>query len=172
MQPVTEWRDVTSGYEVSNHGEVRNKRTLRVLKGTVTQGYRVVRLSGQMVRVHTAVCTAFNGPRPQGRYACHKDGNSVNNAASNLYWGTPSANSADSVRHGTHTQTRKTRCPRNHLLMGRNLRPTLAKKGYRSCYACHLAVDTASNALRRGKAPVDVAIESDRRYAGLLGDAS
>jgi Spy/CpxP family protein refolding chaperone len=34
--------------------------------------------------------------------ACHKDGTRSNNSLTNLRWDTKSANSQDSIRHGTH----------------------------------------------------------------------
>jgi hypothetical protein len=51
--------------------------------------------------LHVAVLLAFAGPRPEGMYACHRDGDPSNNALENLYWGTPAENVADAKRHGT-----------------------------------------------------------------------
>lgn len=39
--------------------------------------------------------------RPEGMECCHCDGNSLNNAVSNLRWGTPQENTYDKYRHGT-----------------------------------------------------------------------
>jgi hypothetical protein len=47
------------------------------------------------------VLLAFVGPRPEGRLCCHRDGNCRNNHYTNLYWGTPQENGADTARHGT-----------------------------------------------------------------------
>lgn len=46
------------------------------------------------------VLTAFKGPRPPGMLCCHNDGNSINNAVSNLRWDTSTANALDTVKHG------------------------------------------------------------------------
>jgi hypothetical protein len=51
--------------------------------------------------VHVLVLRAFRGERGPGMWARHLDGNPLNNAASNLAWGTARENSADQVRHGT-----------------------------------------------------------------------
>jgi hypothetical protein len=44
----------------------------------------------------------FVGPAPSGHECCHRDGDPSNNDLANLYWGTPSQNRSDAVRHGTH----------------------------------------------------------------------
>jgi len=50
--------------------------------------------------VHRLVCEAFHGPCPEGRECRHKDGNPLNNAETNLTWGTKAENIADKVKHG------------------------------------------------------------------------
>jgi hypothetical protein len=51
--------------------------------------------------VHTLVCTAFHGPRPDPELVCrHLDGNPENNKPGNLAWGTSEENVADAIRHG------------------------------------------------------------------------
>ena len=52
------------------------------------------------VGVHAVVCTAFHGPRPEGMLVRHLDGNTMNNRADNLAWGTFKDNEADKLRHG------------------------------------------------------------------------
>ena len=39
-------------------------------------------------KVHSLVCEAFNGPRPEGLVCCHVDEDWRNNLPSNLEWGT------------------------------------------------------------------------------------
>lgn len=51
--------------------------------------------------VHVLVCETFHGPRPEGKFAAHNDGDKLNVAASNLSWKTQSENEADKVAHGT-----------------------------------------------------------------------
>ncbi len=52
------------------------------------------------VKVHVLVLEAFHGPQPEGMESRHLDGNSLNNHASNLVWGTPLQNAADRAAHG------------------------------------------------------------------------
>ena len=50
--------------------------------------------------VHRLILETFVGPRPEGMQARHIDGNSHNNALSNLVWGTKLENEADRKKHG------------------------------------------------------------------------
>ena len=47
------------------------------------------------------VLLAFVGDRPPKHEACHNDGNCLNDAISNLRWGTVIENRADMIAHGT-----------------------------------------------------------------------
>lgn len=51
--------------------------------------------------VHHLVLEAFVGPKPDGAECRHLDGDPLNNALTNLAWGTPQENAEDRVRHGT-----------------------------------------------------------------------
>lgn len=51
--------------------------------------------------VHTLVLTAFKGPPKPGQQCRHRDGNKLNNDASNLLWGTVTENNRDRVKHDT-----------------------------------------------------------------------
>lgn len=79
----------------------------RILNPTVDRdGYRVVRLYGErgawkQLRVARLVCAAFHGPCPTGLQVRHLDGNSMNDAESNLQWGTTLDNHIDMETHGT-----------------------------------------------------------------------
>lgn len=104
-------------YEVSNKGNVRTKRPRnRNCKGgvyrnialwlTVCKRYTLFMAysngSRKIVRVHVAMLEAFIGPRPDGMFSCHNDGNSRNNTIENLRWDTASANAMDQIKHGVH----------------------------------------------------------------------
>jgi hypothetical protein len=52
-------------------------------------------------KVASLVAAAFVGPRPAGLDVLHGDGNRINNAASNLRYGTVAENMADARLHGT-----------------------------------------------------------------------
>jgi hypothetical protein len=71
-------------------------------------GYHYVSIGRNLkLPVQHVVLNSFVGPRPPGLWGLHKDGDSSNNSAGNLYWGTPKANSADAIRHGTHQRGEK-----------------------------------------------------------------
>lgn len=109
-------------YLVSSAGRIKSVRTGRVLKPGRGRRcpYRSFRPSvngaATTLYVHVAVLLAFHGERPAGHEALHKDGNTENNRASNLRWGTRAENAADRVAHGTacigerNGQARLTEC--------------------------------------------------------------
>lgn len=85
--------------------------------------------------IHRLVMLAFVGPCPEKKEVCHNNGNPADNRLSNLRYGTVSENRLDSVKHRTHPETRKTHCPRGHILAEPNLRGG-QKPGHRKCKAC------------------------------------
>jgi DNA-binding XRE family transcriptional regulator len=119
-----EWRAVVGYeglYEVSSLGRVRSLDRVierrsgparykgRVLSQGLDQaGYPLIVLSrcGVQItqKVHTLVCTAFHGARPNGKEAAHGDGKPGNAGAGNLRWATPVENNADKRLHGTHRE--------------------------------------------------------------------
>ncbi len=52
--------------------------------------------------VSCVMAATFIGDRPAGMEVCHNDGNSLNNAASNLRYDTKKNNEADKIKHGRH----------------------------------------------------------------------
>jgi len=104
-----EWRGVPGferHYMVGDNGQIRNRSTGKLLYGEIDRdGYRRVNLSREgktyKRRVHRLVCEAFHGPAGAGLETRHGDGQRLNNAASNLSWGTKSDNMRDAVVHGT-----------------------------------------------------------------------
>ncbi len=168
------------GYEVSDRGRVRSvARTIvtstgrhqrvpgRMLRTRAARdGYRYVRTGeGPRHAVHRLVLAAFVGPCPPGHQGCHNDGDPSNNDLSNLRWDTPSRNCRDQVRHGTHRQTQRTRCPRNHPLVAGNLDPSHLADGERVCLACVRACRALRYARDRGYVEPDRDVVADRRYA-------
>lgn len=151
-------------YEVSSHGRIKSlaRRDIGNGRGGYRDwpevirrqfdhklGYKMVRLhldghrSGKYV--HALVLEAFVGPRPDGMYACHSDGNPANNCVDNLRWDTPSANQQDSIRHGTHAEASKTHCGRGHEFTLENTYVHPVKKS-RQCRQC---VRDANSAKRK-----------------------
>ncbi len=112
-------------YEASDFGEIRsliapssNGRVLRKTPKLLSQrsprhdGYKTVALYDEDGKskthfVHSLVALTFIGPRPFSMECCHVNGNCGDNAATNLYWGTPQSNQQDRLKHGTDTRGTK-----------------------------------------------------------------
>lgn len=99
------------GYRISRDGRVfstaSNWRGYGVREITPIPGkggYLKVRLTVEGKRlnraVHRLVAEEFLPPRPAGAQIRHLDGDRVNNAASNLAWGSAKDNADDRKRHG------------------------------------------------------------------------
>lgn len=105
-----EWKTIEDypKYEVSNNGDVRNIKTGKVLKHTLTKGYHYVEITNKdnerkRVRVHRLVANAFI-PNPYNLETVnHKDLNKGNNNVENLEWMTY----ADNNRHSMEKQGRR-----------------------------------------------------------------
>lgn len=175
-----EWREIPGwegAYEVSSHGRVRSmpRTTTRsdgvdvTLRGRIRRlctdsgGYLYVSLSRPgfrtRVRIHPLVADLFLGI-DRDEVVRHLDGNPKNNRVENLARGTHGDNVVDSVRHGTHRNTRKTQCPRGHLLVAPNL--YWPRPGSRTCKSCNLA----RSARRKGN-PLDLKTLADMKYRDL-----
>lgn len=83
----------------------------RVLKGIFnTGGYLRVDLCQESIKcsrlIHRLILESWIGPCPEGMEACHNNGNRTDNRLENLRWDTHSNNLYDSVKHGTHVDSR------------------------------------------------------------------
>ncbi len=97
-------------YLVTEDGRIWSKRRPRARGGwmkmdTHEGGYPYVKpnMNGRQYKLyaHRAVALAWIGEPPNGKsMVCHRDGDSANNHASNLYWGDQFDNMADMVAHG------------------------------------------------------------------------
>lgn len=97
------WRTIDDGYEVSDHGRVRNRLTGRVLRpGRANKsGHLSVSLGrGNKRYVHQLVAIAFVPGQAPGLEVRHRDGKSGNNFWRNLEWATRGRNSQDKKHHG------------------------------------------------------------------------
>lgn len=67
------------------------KRKGKIVQPKLVDGYLMVDLHKDGVKttvpVHELVATTFLGPCPAGMVVCHKNGNKLDNAASNLCYG-------------------------------------------------------------------------------------
>jgi hypothetical protein len=146
------WRAVVGYegiYEVSDLGRVRSlnrvtshghRRAGRVMRPVVApRGYVLVNLwrenRSRMWLVHRLVLTAFVGEAPPETEGRHLDGDSGNNALTNLMWGTHSENQYDQVTHGTHKHAAKDECPAGHPYDEANtyIYPGRPHRGCRTC---------------------------------------
>ena len=94
--------------EVSNTGLIRNKHGL-IRKTTVSKnGYERVGFRGgqETVFVHRLVARAFCDECADGLEINHKDGDKLNNTASNLEWVTKSENIKHAYRTGLKVHSR------------------------------------------------------------------
>jgi len=102
------WEDVVSAdyYEISTTGLVRNKRTGKLLKGSISDcGYPRIALvkngKSKSFLIHRLLLETFVGPCQSGMECRHLDGNRLNFSLDNLKWGTRSENCRDAVLHKT-----------------------------------------------------------------------
>jgi hypothetical protein len=134
------WKSVSTsaGHEISDHGRVKSlaRRVPYGAKGATRgvparilspfwvstdrgrQGHLAVELEDGRHKIHILVLEHFVSLRPPGLLGLHRDDNPENNWVGNLYWGTYSDNSFDSVRNGTHPTASKTECTKHHPLDG------------------------------------------------------
>ncbi len=102
-KPVVGYSDL---YLVSTQGEVKGIKSKKILKQSPDENNHLQvglckKGKSTTTHVHVIVAQAFHGFQPPDKpYACHNDGNPQNNTPSNVYWGTPTQNSADAKRHG------------------------------------------------------------------------
>ena len=165
------WKQIpgTCGiYEASNLGRVRSVDRLEtqingrkyLRKGRILAAHKIKsgylqvspRVNGKPFErlVHRLVLAAFTGYFPQGLQVCHNNGNPLDNRIENLRWGTYSDNVYDRVKHGTHNQKSKTRCPQGHPLELPNLTPSALKRNGRQCLACSRAHAQVASAKKKG----------------------
>lgn len=97
-----EWRQTAfDGYWVSSLGRVRGTRGTILRPWATGFGHLMVQCGRYGKHcVHALVCEAWHGPRPNGMWVGHSDGQPQNNIPSNLRWVTPSQNSVDTALHG------------------------------------------------------------------------
>lgn len=101
------------GYEICRDGTILSHATnwrgygsRPIAWANDGSGYPVVRMKGadgkrKKLKVHKLVCRAFHGEKPSIEHEVrHLDGDTMNNHADNLAWGTRSENAKDRVRHG------------------------------------------------------------------------
>ena len=123
--PIEEWKDVPGwegAYQVSCLGRVKSLARTCATKGGAQRrvpelimnakldkdGYPRITLTrdgiGKTKAVHTLVCEAFIGPRPDKMQTRHLNGDPADNRIENLVYGTQEENCADKILHGTDSR--------------------------------------------------------------------
>ena len=123
-----EWRDVVGYegiYEVSNRGNVRNKKTLRIIKSSISYHNYVrvpLRKNGKdrKLFLHRLVADAFI-PNPENKEIVnHINGNKQDNRIENLEWCTYSENNVKAIKDGLRSTKRKIICQyKNNMLIAK-----------------------------------------------------
>jgi hypothetical protein len=83
------WLPINKNYDVSCLGNVRNSRTLKILKSWNTGiGYKKIQVgpNRERYRVHRLVCEAFCANPNENMYVDHINGIRDDNRAINLRW--------------------------------------------------------------------------------------
>ncbi|MDN6414808.1 HNH endonuclease [Staphylococcus gallinarum] len=97
---VEVWKDVgETNYQVSSKGNVRNKRTDRILAQWIHDGrYKRVSFNGKGHRVHRLVALYFIDNPLNKEEVNHIDGNKFNNNVENLEWVTGEENNNHALK--------------------------------------------------------------------------
>lgn len=102
-----QWKDIPNFeglYQVSSKGEIKNKKTNKILIGGIKKGYRQVILVKKGKRkycnVHRLVAESFIDNPKNKPQVNHIDGNKLNNCVDNLEWATRSENMKHAYKIG------------------------------------------------------------------------
>lgn len=157
VEEFEEWRPIPGfdgRYDVSSIGRIRSRARNwpagpRVMKPCIGRRnglpywHLILACSGRPLnlKVHKLVALAFLGTPKDGQVVRHKDGDSLNNCADNLEYGTRSDNNFDTVRHGHHYHASKNHCVNGHEFSAENTRVVTEPNGWtvRYCRACSRA---------------------------------
>lgn len=145
-------------YSSVYHGKKPGESPRKLKPGRQVNGYMIVNpvVAGKPItsRVHSLVCEAFHGPRPEGMDCSHLDDDKGNNRPDNLCWETPLANQRR--RHANGIDDRGSR----------NSRASLTLEQVRDCRRMlNQGMSTVEVAAHFGcSRPVISRVKNQRRY--------
>ena len=93
------------GWQISDQGRIRDRRTKTIREPDRSQRYPRVSLDGRRRNVHTLMAESWLGPRPFGAMILHADDNPNHYAITNLAYGSREQNAADAKRNRTSVGT-------------------------------------------------------------------
>ena len=113
------------------------KQPCIIAPGKPNMGYHRVWVNGKRWKAHRySYIMTYGPPPPEKPFILHKCNNPACWNPEHLYAGDVSDNNRDAVMAGTHVNSRKTHCPKGHLLSGSNLGSYGIKIGKRQCRIC------------------------------------
>jgi hypothetical protein len=101
--------DDYTNYEVSNYGNVKNKKTGRILRPALRNGYEIVKLCNEgkikLLQVHRLVLIAFEGfsKNVNQKFVDHIDNDRTNNCLFNLRWCSNQENNFNASKQKNNT---------------------------------------------------------------------
>lgn len=104
------WANIKNhpNYEVNNFGEVRNKKTGRILKQRPNErGYMNLMIDGITEKTHRLVADSFFDGDHSGLDVNHIDCNKQNNFIGNLEWCTRKENAIHALQNGLIKSSKK-----------------------------------------------------------------
>lgn len=103
MEEIWKPLKFNKNYEVSNFGNVRNKKKQILSPGCTSKGYLVVCISGKSYNIHRLVAITFKPtPNFKNLVVNHIDCNKLNNNINNLEWCTQKYNIFHSIKNNNH----------------------------------------------------------------------
>lgn len=102
------WAEIpeVEGYEASHKGEIRNKKTGKILHQFLGKdGYLRIQIAGKTRLVHRIIADTYLRKIDEKNFVNHMDGDKQNNNVGNLEWVTRSENMVHAYTHGLKNST-------------------------------------------------------------------
>lgn len=124
-------------YLVAPEGYIKNLKSGRILKPSITKGYLHITLSNGheriTTRLHQIVAQIFLGPCPDNKQINHKDGNKFNNNISNLEYVSCRENIQHAIKMGLFPKAPNRKLSKKQISLIKNKKSW--KHGERAFYS-------------------------------------